>query len=151
MEVYIAGEGYDIHSGFLLKEMCVMFSNKEYSQFVFKTDDVVLSEGDYKAIRDAVKHTSKLSFHDGDIPSHLVCDILERYQEYTIYTYSEEMCDFIQHHLPTTIVINVQDKGLTLKEQLPDPICFRRHPPNFCAKAKAIEIRNFMDNYINLM
>ena len=150
MEAYVGGEGYTTPSGFILKEMCIMFPNKEYNHYLFKSDSFGLSDNDFKTIRYAMKTINKLSFHDGDTPSHHLDEILQRYKEYTIYTYSEVMQKRLQHHLPTTIVINAQDEGLKLASELPDPKCFREHPHRYCAKAKAIAIRKFMDNEDNV-
>ena len=146
MDVYIAGEGYNLPTGFILKEACIMFSNKEYTQYLFKGGTIGLGENEFKAIRKAMKTTNKLSFHDGDTSPYQFADALDRYKDYTIYTYSEVMQKYIQHHLPTTLVINTQDTGLILSDKLPDPGCFRHHPPRFCAKAKVIAIRDFIEN-----
>ena len=147
MAVCIGGEGYTLPSGFLLKELCIMHPNNEYSHYLFKTDHCLsLTENDLRTIRYVTEKVNGLLYHDGDIPLKHLREILNRYKDNIIYTYSELMRTTIQQHLPVTVVINVQDMGYTLPRLLPDPHCFRFHCFRYCAKSKAIAIRNFMAN-----
>lgn len=146
MEVFIALEGYCLPCRFVVKEVCVLFLDGDFDHFLFKAPtNLHLTTVDRRTIRYITAHVNELSYQDGDIPYDTLLNILQKYGQYRIYTYSDIAQQFLQRLLPTTVVINVQDNGFQLPNQLPDPACFRAHPPRYCAKAKVIAIKNFMN------
>ena len=140
-------EGYTLPTGFIAKELAVIFPNSEYAHYLFeKPNNFVLSLTDKKTLRYATRHLNNLSYDDGDIPYNQIGPILQKLTNYSIYTYSEIVKNFIQVFLPTTVVINTQDLGYQLPKTLPDPSCFRIHRPRYCAKAKALAVKNFIEH-----
>ena len=147
MDVYVAAEGYTLSYGYLLKELCITYPNSEYTHYLFKIpEEISLSALDQKTVRYVTRNISKLSYNDGEFPYQNIGIILNKLKDYTIYTYSIVVEKLIQEFLPTTIVINTQDLGHTLPKTLPDPSCFRQHSYRYCAKAKSIAIKNFIEN-----
>ena len=63
-----------------------------------------------------------------------------------MYTYNDLNLKFIQNILPTTIVTNVQELGFQMPDVLPDANCFRSHNSRYCAKAKCVAIKNFVES-----
>ncbi|KAL5269339.1 hypothetical protein ACHWQZ_G002979 [Mnemiopsis leidyi] len=148
MNVYITTDGYTLPSGFIAKEICCMFPNGEFTHTIFKPPMTShnLSEVDKRTIRYATRNLNNLSFHDGWYPYENMGELLKRFQEYRIYTYSDVTLRLIQQFLPTTVVVNVQDEGFKMPDSLPDAVCFRVHNPRYCAKAKCVAIKNFIES-----
>ena len=151
MDAYVGLEGYTIPSGFIAKELTIIYANAEYSHYIFeKPDNIVLSPQDEKTVRYTTRHLNTLSYEDGDIPYNQLGPILGKLKDFTIYTYSLVASNLIQNFLPTTVVINTQDLGQKLPKHLPDPNCFRLHQNyRYCAKAKAAEVKDFIQNEQN--
>ena len=147
MNVYITTDGYTLPSGFIVKEICCMFPNGEFNHNLLKPPvNWNLSELDKRTIRYTTRNLNNLSFHDGWYPYENMNEIFERFQEYHIYTYSDVTLRLIQQFLPTTVVVNVQDIGFEMPDSLPDAVCFRAHNARYCAKAKCIAIKNFIES-----
>ena len=89
MDVYIGVDGYMIPSGFLLKELCILFSNGEYDHFLFSKPDWNLSERDIRTIRYATQHLNNLDFNDGTTPYEQIPVVLNKIKKFHVYTYSE--------------------------------------------------------------
>ena len=150
MDVYVGIEGYTLPTGFIAKELTIIFPNTEYTHYLFeKPVNFILSLIDEKTVRYATRHLNNLIYADGDTPYNQLGPILQKLSKYTIYTYSQIASNFIQEFLPTTIVINTQDLGHQLPKVLPDPSCFRLHCPRYCAKAKALAVRDFVEHEQN--
>ena len=149
MDAYVGFEGYTLPSGFIYKELTIIYTNGEYSHYIFeKPDNIMLSPQDQKTVRYATRHLNSINYGDGDIPYKQLGAILSKLEDCTIYTYSEIATKLIQKLLPTTVVINTQDLGLKLSKQLPDPDCFRIHINyRYCAKAKALSVKDFIEKY----
>jgi len=148
MDVYVGVEGYTLPTRFILKELAIIFPNTEYSQYLFeKPNNIVLSLQDEKTVRYATRHLNSLNYGDGDIPYIQIGPIISKLEHFNIYTYSDIASKLIQKFLPTTVVINTQDLGHKLSKQLPEPNCFRLHQNyRYCAKAKAVEVKDFVEN-----
>ncbi len=147
MEVYIAVDGYTLPSGFIVKELCVMFKNSEYNYYLLKPPaNRQLSDMDKGTIRYTTTHLNNLSYYDGDFPYENLHEILSRYREYRIYTYSDVAVKLLHRLLPTSVTINIQDLGFKMPAMLPDAACCRVHNPRYCAKAKSISIKNFVES-----
>ena len=147
MKVYIATSGYRLPSGLIVKEICCLFPNDEYNHYILKPPtNWDLSDVDKRTIRYAIKNLNSLSYHDGDIPYENIETIFTRYQEYQVYTYSRVTFKLLQNILPTTIIVNVQSLGYQMPSELPNPMCCRAHNTRYCAKAKSIAIKTFMES-----
>ncbi len=145
MEVYIAMDGYTLPCGFIAKELCIMFPNGEYNHVLLQPPlNQELSAVDRRTVRYTTQHLNNLSYSDGDMPYENLCDILSKYDEYRVYTYSKVVLKLLQTVLSTSVVINIQDMGYEMPSELPDANCFRVHNPRYCAKAKSIAIKNFV-------
>ena len=107
----------------------------------------MLTAQDEMTIRYATRNIHSLNFADGDISYDQIGVILGKLEDYFIYTYSSIAAKFIQQFLPTSVVTNTKDLGHILAESQPDPNCFRIHRDyRYCAKAKAIEVKDFIEN-----
>ena len=145
MSCFVGVDGFTLPSGFLIKELCIIYPNDEYNHFLFQKPDWLLSEVSKRTIRYTTQHLNNLSYEDGDIPYSLLSFILQKIKDLKVYTYSEIAVKLLQHHLPTTAIENIQDQGYKMPPQLPNSKCFRKHNQRYCAKAKAIAIRNFVE------
>ena len=146
MNAFIGIEGFTLPSGFVAKEICILFPNQEFCHFIFKAPaNSQLSAVDCRTIRFATDKLNNLSWHDGFVSYETIPEILEEFQQYKIFTYGAVAQRFIQELLPLSIVTNVQDIGYSMQTVLPDPACCRDHPPRYCAKAKAIAIGDFVE------
>ena len=150
MDVYVAAEGYTLPCGFILKELCIIFPNGEYNHHLFKSPDhITLTATDERTVRWSTKNLNNLSYDDGDLSIEQLGAILYKLKDFTIYTYTSLVEKLIQNFLPTTVVINAQDMEYHLPKILPNPNCFRNHSYRYCAKAKAIAIKNFIEKEDN--
>ena len=150
MDVYVGAEGYTLPCRFILKELCIIFPNGEYNHYLFKSPShITLTATDERTVRWATKCLNKLSYDDGDLSIEQLGAILYKLKDFTIYTYTSLVEKLIQNFLPTTVVINAQDMEYHLPKILPNPNCFRNHSYRYCAKAKAIAIKNFIEKEDN--
>ena len=147
MQIYIGIEGFTLTSGFILKEMSICFTNREFRHLLFQQpSNFKLSPRDIVTIRYTTKHLSQLSFTDGDVPYMCIPDILERYKHSTIFTYGECAVNFLQRYLQTSVIVNIQTYGFKMPSVLSKPSCFINHTPRNCSLAKALQIRTFVEN-----
>ena len=147
MNAYIALEGYTLPTGFIVKEICIMFPNGEYNYFLVKSPkNQYLTDVDKRTIRYTTAHLNNLSYDDGDFPYENIHDIFAKFCEYRIYTYNETSVKYIQNILQTSVVINIQNLGFRMPAELPDPLCCRAHNNRYCAKAKTIAIKEFIES-----
>ena len=146
MNVCITTDGYTLPSGFIVKEICCMFPNGEFNHYLMKPPmNRNLSDVDKRTIRFATRNLNNLSYHDGWFPYENMHEIFARFHEYQVYTYSDVTLRLIQSFLPTTVVVNVQSLGFQMPDTLPDANCFRSHNARYCAKAKCIAIKSFVE------
>ena len=137
-------DGYTLPSGYILKELCIMFQNGEFNHYLFsKPENMMLTEQDKRTIRFATGRVNNLVFEDGDVPYEHI-NILEKQKDYHIYTYSEVAREELQKYLPTTSIEHVQNLNFKMPANPPKANCFRNHNPRYCAKAKAIEVKKFI-------
>ena len=147
MDVYIGTEGFTLPSGFIAKEMTICHSNREYRHLFFKPPyDYTPTEQDLHTIRYTSIKLNQLSFTDGDTPYECISIILDRYKDCTIYCYGTSSANLLQSYLKTTTIINIQDRGFKLPSVLPKPNCFKNHNPRYCSFAKALKIRQIVEN-----
>ena len=138
MDVIVTMDGYSLPSGFILKELCIMHPSGEYNYFLFSKPDIPLTAKDLETIQYTTANLNNISFDDGDIPYEL--------KHFRIYTYSDIATRILQGYLPTTFIKNVQEiENYKLPAELPDSNCFRNHNQRYCAKAKAIAVKEFMN------
>ena len=150
MDVYVGVEGFTLPSGFVLKELCLLHPNKEFSYFLFKPPiNQQFSEVDFRTIRYTTTKLNNISWCDGHVPMDSLPAILQEIQQYKIYTYSEIARRMLQEILPVSTVVDVQALGHKLPNCLPSANCGRQHRPRYCAKAKAVAIRDFVENSCN--
>ena len=141
MNAIVTMDGYTLPSGFILKELCIMYSNGEYDYFLFSKPDIPLTAKDKETIQYTTANLNNISFDDGDIPYTLIQPILEKVKHFRVYTYSDIATRILQGYLPTTFIKNIQEIGkFKLPTELPDSKCFRNHNQRYCAKAKAIAV-----------
>ena len=147
-EVTITLDGYTLPSGFIPKELTVLFSNQEFNHYLFKPPiDRHLTEVDKRTIRYTVRCLSGISYHDGDVAVEYLQQILSRYCDYTIYTYSDVAYKLLQEMLPTTVIINIQETGFIMPKMLPDTGCSRiHHNPRYCSKSKAFAVQRYLES-----
>lgn len=151
MELVIAAEGFTLPSGYVLKEMSIIFFNREYKHFLFKKPTNFLpTPKDIITIQYTTKHFNQLSFLEGDVPYNLIEDILTPYRDYKMYTYSDIFRKFLQNILPSTTVTNIQTYGKKLPATLPKPNCFRNHRARYCSLAKAKAILKIVETEIKM-
>ena len=147
MEAYIAMEGFTLPSGFVIKELTILYTNGEYDHHLFlPPTSRYLSEVDKTTIRYTTSKINQLSWTDGAIPYSCVDDILNKLKDCKIFTFSGISLKTLQKYLPTAVIINIQDFGFEMPSLLPHPHCFRAHSHRYCAKAKAFAIKHFMEN-----
>ena len=144
MPVFIGIEGYTLPSGFILKELCVMYPNNDYDHYLFKRPSVDLTEVDQRTIRYATEKLNELFYSDGFVTYNQIGDTLDPVKDDIIFTYSDVAVCVLQKYLPTTVIINIQSKDFKMPKTLPESGCFRKHCQRYCAKAKAIEVKKFM-------
>lgn len=146
MSVFICVEGFTLPCGFILKELCAFYPNGEFCHFMFRApENQLLSNVEQRTVRYTTAYLNNLSFSDGELPYNCFPAALETFKMYNIYTYSDVGRKLLQNVLPTTVITNVQSLGFKMPSTLPDPGCCRVHNPRYCAKAKAIAIKDFVD------
>ena len=146
MEVFVGIEGFTLPSGFVAKEVCFLYPNWEFCHLLFKPPcDRHLSNIDRRTIRWTTNNLNNIFYQDGEVPYECLHDILKTLQLHTIWTYGEVAQRFLQDFLPTSIITNVQTLGYSMPSELPSPACFRQHNYRYCAKAKAIAVKNFIE------
>ena len=150
MDAYVGIEGFTLPSGYIIKELTILFPNTEYSHYILsKPKDIFLTAQDERTIRYVTRNLNSLNYADGDVPYEQLQTIFSRLEDFTIYTYSRIVAKSIQQYLPTTVVVNTQDLGHVLSKHLPDSNCFRLHTNyRYCSKAKSVAIKEFIEEYV---
>lgn len=147
MDVYVGIEGYTLPSGYICKELCLMYPNNEYSYYLFKApQNKHFSEVDHRTIRYTTANLNGLSWYDGHASTDDLPSILREIQQYKIYTYSEIAKKMLQEMLPISSVTNIQTLGFRMPAILPHANCGRIHKPRYCAMAKATAIKDFVED-----
>ena len=103
-----------------------------------------------RTFRYTTQNLNNLCYQDGFIPYDQIANILDSVKDVTIYTYSEIAVTILQRYLPTTVIKNIQNDGFNMPKILPDSGCFRQHCQRYCAKAKAFELKKFLEEMDNL-
>lgn len=147
MSVFVGVEGFALTELYVVKELVLIFSNETHDHYLFKAPAEYLCQPkDQKTVRYITKHLNHLSWFDGEVLYSNVERILKRIQGFRVYCYGMTAKRFLLRYLPTTVIINVQEE---MKCQMPKTLesceCFRRHPSRYCAKAKALFIKDFVD------
>ena len=104
MTAYIGIDGYTLPSGFILKEMCILYPNDEYDHYLFRNPGWQLTEADMRTIRYTTQNLNNLCYQDGFIPYDQIANILDSVKDDTICTYSEIAVTILQRYLPTTVI-----------------------------------------------
>ena len=157
MNTYIGVEGFLTKSGFILKELCIFYDSDEYDHYMFEKPNWTLTGKDLETVRYASTELNGLQLYDGTIPYKEIGGILQSIRDYQIYTFSDLAVKTLRKYLPVTKKIkNIQELGFEMPKQLPNSYCFRSHNVmdkkhsikssryRYCAKAKALEVRDFM-------
>jgi hypothetical protein len=145
MSAYVGFEGYSTKSGFVHKELCIYYDTDRYDHYLFKKPEEKLSDADMVTVRWATCQLNGLDFEDGSIPYKEIDQILQKIENYQIYTFSEIAVNTLTRYIPNAPKIkNIQDFGFEMPQRLCFAYCFRPHLPRYCAKAKAKEVRKFM-------
>ena len=145
MKVFIAIEGCTLKSGFVIKEICYIYKNGDYNHFLIKNPDRLSSESERRTIRYTTKHLNNLCYFDGDIPYDMIPSLLNHLNDAKLYTYSDIAEKVLQVYLPNTEIENIQNQGYKMPAVLPNSGCFRAHTQRYCAKAKALDIKKYLD------
>ena len=157
MNTYIGVEGFLTKSGFILKELCIFYDGEEFDHYMFEKPNWTLTGKDLETVRYASTELNGLRLYDGTIPYKEIGGILQSIKDYQIYTFSDLAVKTLRKYLPVTKKIkNIQELGFEMPKELPNSHCFRSHNVldrkhyctspryRYCAKAKALEVRDFM-------
>ena len=145
MNAYVGFEGYFTQSGFVHKELCILYDTDIYDHYLFRKPEEKLSEADMATVRWATCHLNNLEFNDGCVPYKEIEQIFKKIENYEIYTFSYVAVETLQKYIPNAPKIqNIQEFGYEMPKRLGFAYCFRPHTPRYCAKAKAREVRNYM-------
>ena len=128
---------------------CIVYPNNEFDHYLMKSPGWTLTAADKRTILYTTQNLNNLQFRDGKVPYEHLLNILDPINDTVIYTYGDAASAFLQKLLPTTVVKNLQRDGYVMPKQLPDSGCFRKHCARYCAKAKAIAIKDFVENHTN--
>ena len=150
-------EGFLTKSGFIIKELCIFYDSEDFDHYMFEKPNWTLTGKDLETVRYASTELNGLQLYDGTIPYKEIGGILQSIKDYQIYTFSDLAVKTLRKYLPVTKKIkNIQDLGFEMPKQLPNSHCFRSHNVlhrkhyctspryRYCAKAKALEVRDFM-------
>ena len=147
MEVYVGIEGFTLSKETIVKELVILYPNKEYNHYLFKNPSKLLSSKDSQTVRYTTKYINKLSWYDGDVLYSNVGQVLKKVRDWKIYTYGSAARKFLAKYLPNSVIIDIQPDTGKMPSVLEPCGCFRDHPTRYCAKAKALYIKDTVDNH----
>lgn len=149
MRVFVGVEGFALTNKiFVVKELFLQFSNDTHDHYLFSPPIENLCEKDQKTVRFVTKHLNHLAWFDGTIVYSHVERILKKIQHFRVYTYGRDAKQFLLRYLPTTAVIDIQEEmACKMPNVLEQCECFRIHPPRYCAKAKSLYIKQFVEQF----
>ena len=146
MQVYIGVEGYLLSEGFIAKELAILHTDGQFDHYILQPPlDTELSVKDLQTVFYVTKNLNNLPYEDGYIPYEKLTEIFKGIENNIIFTYGCIATQLVQKYLPNTIVFNTRKEGFKLPANLVPTYCSRLHPPRYCAKSKAIEIKNYED------
>ena len=147
--MFLALEGFTLPSGYIIKELSVIFDNDNYQHFHFKppTNFYPTNEEHY-TINYTTTYLNQLYLMDDSLlPYSTINDILKNLSSHTIYVAGQSAYNFIKAKLPMTRVINICIKNnFEYPKQLSKSNCFKDHNPRYCSLSKCKYIKNFMIN-----
>ena len=95
MEVYVGIEGFTLSKETIVKELVILYPNKEYNHYLFKNPSKLLSSKDSQTVRYTTKYINKLSWYDGDVLYSNVGQVLKKVRDWNRKGYKGDVRKFI--------------------------------------------------------
>ena len=149
-QVIITIEGFTLTSGFIAKELTILYDDLRYQHFhIAKPKNFHPTDQELRTIRYTSKFLNQLYLDDDNLlPYSTINDILRQMSSHKIYVAGHTAHKFITTYLPTTEVIDLcKNYKFTYPLKLPYIECFKQHTPRYCSLAKAKYIYKFMEDY----
>ena len=146
--VFIGADGFQLQHDWIIKELTLLFDNGEFNHILFAPPaDYLITNIDLQTIRYTTQHLNGLNFQDGSVPYSYLEDHISRLESCKVYCYGQATKKCIQHHLPFSNIINIQELGYKMPNELPVSECGRNHNSRYCSLSKAKAIKNFINEH----
>ena len=147
--MFLALEGFTLPSGYIIKELTVIFDDDNYQHFHFKAPaNFYPTNDEQRTINYTTNYLNQLFFSDNSLlPYSTINDILKNLSSHTIYVAGQSAYRFVKSKIPLTNVIDICiDYNFTYPKVLEKTNCFKDHNPRYCSLSKCKYIKNFMIN-----
>ena len=148
----LAMEGFNLSSGYIIKELTILFPDDSYQHFQFNPpNDFHPTAAQWKTINYTQKHLNELTLYDNALlPYSTINDIMQKISSHTIFVAGNITQSVINEYLPLTKVIDIcTEYNFSYPKELPPANCFKQHRPRYCSMAKATYVKNFMNSLSN--
>ena len=145
--VILTLEGFNLPSGYIVKELTIIFNDDSYQHFHFNAPkDFFPTAKDLRTINYVRRHLNGLSLsNDCLLPYTSINDILNNLTSYTIYVAGNSAHKFIMNHLPLNNIIDIcSEYDFKYPEELLPMGCFKQHNPRYCSLSKAKYIKSII-------
>ena len=147
--MFLALEGFTLPSGYIIKELSVIFDDDNFQHFQFKAPpNFYPTTEEQRTIKFSTKYLNQLYLTDDSLlPYSTINEILKNLSFHTIYVAGHSAYNFIKAKLPMTHVIDICIKNnFKYPKQLSKSNCFKDHNPRYCSLSKCEYIKKFMIN-----
>jgi hypothetical protein len=147
-------EGFTLPSGYLVKELTILYTNNDYQHFHFKSpEDFAPTGSELRTIKYATSYLHQLPLYDRNpLPYSMLATIVTSLRDDTIVVAGSAAFNLIRDFLPFSRIIDIcESYNFKYPPALPPTHCFRNHQPRHCSLAKGQFISLFFqENSINL-
>ena len=151
--VIAAVEGFNFHTGFVIRELTLLFPDNSEQHFQFRNPETVyLDDRDKRTAKFAKRHLHGFSATDDGtccLPYSIYPQILKAVENCRIYVAGQIARRFFMKNLPYTPIIDVYSSWDFMKYpiELENPQCFFLHRFRYCSLAKARYLKERLTGY----
>ena len=138
--VILTLEGFTLPSGYIVKELTIVFDDDSYQHFHFNAPkDFFPTAKDLRTINYVRRHLNGLSLsNDCLLPYTSINDILNNLSSCKIYVAGNSAHQFIMAYLPLNNIIDIcREYNFKYPEELLPMDWFKQHKPRYCSHSKA--------------
>ena len=149
--VILTLEGFNLPSGYIVKELTIIFNDDSYQHFHFNAPkDFYPTAKDLQTINYIRRHLNELYLSDDCLlPYTSIIDILNNLLSCKIYVAGNSTHKFIMTYLPLNNIIDIcSEYNFKYPAELPPMDCFKQHKPRYCSLSKAKYIKSIIKDLL---
>ena len=144
--VFVGADGFQLQQDWIIKELTLLFDNGEFTHILFAPPkEYQINNMDLQTIRYTTKHLNGLNYRDGSVPYTYLEDHISKLENCKEFCYGQATRKLLQHFIPFSSIIDIQELGFDMPNKLPVSECGRNHNSRYCSLSKAKSIKDFIN------